>query len=735
MRGTLTDQSSIETVILAPRMPRLYIRTYLPHRRSCLMGRMSLQRRLAVAVLALLAPNAALVAQEKKSESLFTVEKFLDVEQVADPRISPDGTQIVYTRRYVNKLEDRFDAALWIVNADGTKNRFLTKGGSARWSPDGSRIAYTNTGDPRGTQIFVRWMDAEGATSQITRVDQTVADIRWSPDGKMIGFSMLVPSEKTWHIDMPNAPDSAHWTKAPKYETNLHYRQDRIGFTKQGYLHLFAASADGGTPRAITKGEWNVGARFDGQTGSVGWDWSPDGKTVVVAAIDDPKADLVYRNSSILSFDVATGAKRKLTALEGAWNDPVFSPDGKKVAFSGYSNTQASYQADELFTMNTDGSGVQKLTSLDRDPGGIIWARDGSGVYFNLSEHGTSNIYFAPASGAGAAAVTTGVHMLAASTLARTGIAAGIRSTFTDAPNVVRVDVSKRGAAATTTQLTHVNEDMLARLELATEERLVARSTNNTEVEGWIVKPSNFDPAKKYPLVFEIHGGPHGAYNVGFNPAYQNFAANGFVVLYTNPRGSTGYGSAFGNAIYHDYPGPDYDDLMAAVDATVAKGYIDTDRMYVGGCSGGGVLSSWVIGHTDRFAAAAVRCPVIDWLSFAGHTDIPLFTYNFFEKPFWEDPKPWLAHSPLMYVGNVKTPTVLMTGELDMRTPMPQSEEYYAALKMRGVPAALLRFEGEYHGTGSKPSNWMRTQLYMMSWYNQWSKKGATTAGKPMPEK
>ena len=274
------------------------------------MGRMSLQRRLAVAVLALLAPNAALVAQEKKSESLFTVEKFLDVEQVADPRISPDGTQIVYTRRYVNKLEDRFDAALWIVNADGTKNRFLTKGGSARWSPDGSRIAYTNTGDPRGTQIFVRWMDAEGATSQITRVDQTVADIRWSPDGKMIGFSMLVPSEKTWHIDMPVAPDSAHWTKAPKYETNLHYRQDRIGFTKQGYLHLFAASADGGTPRAITKGEWNVGARFDGQTGSVGWDWSPDGKTVVVAAIDDPKADLVYRNSSILSFDVATGAKR-----------------------------------------------------------------------------------------------------------------------------------------------------------------------------------------------------------------------------------------------------------------------------------------------------------------------------------------------------------------------------------------------------------------------------------------
>jgi dipeptidyl aminopeptidase/acylaminoacyl peptidase len=384
--------------------------------------------------------------------------------------------------------------------------------------------------------------------------------------------------------------------------------------------------------------------------------------------------------------------------------------------------------------MNADGSGSQKITTLDRDPGGILWARDGSGVYFSVAREGTSNVYFAPAAGGGPTAVTTGVHVLTASSLSRTGIGAAVSTTFTEAPNVVRVDLPRGGRGTpNTTQLTHVNEDLLSRMKLATEERIVARSTGNTEVEGWIVKPANFDPSKRYPLLFEIHGGPHGMYNVAFNPVYQNFAASDFVVLYTNPRGSTGYGSAFGNAIYHNYPGPDYDDLMAAVDATVAKGYIDTDRMYVGGCSGGGVLSSWVIGHTDRFAAAAVRCPVIDWLSFAGHTDIPLFTYAWFEKPFWEDPKPWLDHSSLMYVGNVKTPTLLMTGELDMRTPMPQTEEYYAALKMRGVPAALLRFEGEYHGTGSKPTNWMRTQLYMMSWYGQWTKKGPIQAGRPVP--
>jgi dipeptidyl aminopeptidase/acylaminoacyl peptidase len=215
---------------------------------------------------------------------------------------------------------------------------------------------------------------------------------------------------------------------------------------------------------------------------------------------------------------------------------------------------------------------------------------------------------------------------------------------------------------------------------------------------------------------------------------FQNFAANDFVVIYVNPRGSTGYGSAFGAAISKAYPSVDYDDLMAGVDTVVAKGYIDTKKMFVGGCSGGGVLSSWVIGHTTRFAAAAVRCPVIDWISMTGETDIPFFTMNWFDKPFWEDPEPWLKESPLMYVGHVTTPTLVMTGELDRRTPMPQSEEYYVALKMRHIPSTLLRFEGEFHGTGGqKPTNFIRTQLYMMSWYKRYSSPStsASTASSP----
>jgi len=684
--------------------------------------RLHVTRRLALcaSTLLLALPARTTAAQEQKSDTLFTAEKYLDYQQVGDPQISPDGTQIVYTRRWVNKLEDRWDAALWVMSADGSRNRFLTKGTLARWSPDGTRIAFLNDGEPRGTQLFVRYMDAEGATSQVTRVDAPIGDLHWSPDGKSLGFSMFVPKTNVWKIDMPAAPPGAKWTPAPKYETDLHYRQDRRGFDQPGFTHLFVVSADGGTPRALTSGEWNVGARFDGQTGAVDWDWAPDGRTIVVAGFNDPKADMNYRNSNLYAVDAASGALKKLNAQPGVWNDPVFSPDGRHIAFSGYPDTKASYQAAEIYLMNADGTGTQKLSNLDRDPGSILWASDGSGVYFTVSETGTANVYFAPAAGGAAVKVSTGTHMLALSSLSRSGTGAGVRTTPTEPPDVVRLDI-KRGSPAAVAQLTHVNQDLLARVKVASLERITARSTNNTDVEGWVVKPPSFTAGKKYPLIFEIHGGPHGMFNVAYNPSYQNFAANGFVVLYMNPRGSTGYGSAFGNAIQKNYPGPDYDDLMATVDALVAKGYVDTQRMYVGGCSGGGVLSSWVIGHTHRFAAAAVRCPVIDWMSFLGHTDIPLFTEAWFDKPFWEDPKPWLDHSSLMYVGNVTTPTLLMTGELDMRTPMPQTEEYYAALKMRGVPAALLRFEGEYHGTGSKPTNWIRTQLYMMSWYNKWT--------------
>lgn len=673
---------------------------------------------LAVAAAVLALPLAA-PAQEKRSDSLLTVEHYLELQAVSDPQISPDGSRIVYTRRWVNAIDDRFDTELWVVNADGTQNRRLGKGGGARWSPDGTRIAYVAEGEPRGPQVFVRWMNAEGATSQITRTDQAPADLRWSPDGRWVGFSAVVPKQSPWRVDLPEAPKGAKWTGAPRIVQSLHYRQDRRGFTDPGFRHLFVVAADGGPARQVTRGDWSVGARFDALDGPVGWDWTPDGKTLVFEGLADSTGDMNYRVSHIYAVDLATSKPRQLTTERGMWGRPVVSPDGRRIAYTGTARVNDSYHARAVYVMDANGGNVRDLTSaMDRDPSGVDWSSDGRTLYFAADDHGTRNVYAVPAAGGTPRALTTGDQLVALTSLARNGIAAGTRSSYYEPGDVVRLDL--RRPAASVTPVTRVNAALLGRMRLGQVERIRYTSTGGAVIDGWIVKPPGFDSTRKYPLVFEIHGGPHGAYNATFSYQFQNFAANNFVVLYTNPRGSTGYGSAFGNAIMRDYPGVDYQDLMAGVNTVVQRGFVDTTAMYVGGCSGGGVLSSWVIGHTNRFAAAAVRCPVINWMSMAGQTDVPLFTYGFFARPFWEDPKPWLEHSSLMYVGNVTTPTVVMTGELDRRTPIPQSEEYFSALRMRGIPAALLRFEGEYHGTGSRPSNFMRTQLYMMSWYRKW---------------
>jgi dipeptidyl aminopeptidase/acylaminoacyl peptidase len=379
---------------------------------------------------------------------------------------------------------------------------------------------------------------------------------------------------------------------------------------------------------------------------------------------------------------------------------------------------------DDLYVIGIDGSNPRKISGdYDRDPVNIRWAPDGSGIYFDAEDRGSRNVQFATLAGGGVKPVTSGTHVLTFDSLAsasRDLAAAGTSADPEHPQDVVRYSLRQPQQIA---KLTDVNADVLQGKGIGKTEEIWYTSSGNTKVQGWIVKPPSFDPSKKYPLILEIHGGPFSMYSVAFNYMFQNFAANNFVVLYTNPRGSTGYGSAFSNGIDHNYPGPDYDDLMAGVDAVVAKGNVDTSRMYVSGCSGGGVLSSWVIGHTDRFAAAAVRCPVIDWISMAGHTDVPLFTYSFFAKPFWDDPSDWLSHSSLMTVGKVTTPTLLMTGVLDRRTPMPQTEEYYSALKVKGVPTKLLQFNEEYHGTGSRPSNYIRTQLYMMAWFRQYTRQ------------
>jgi dipeptidyl aminopeptidase/acylaminoacyl peptidase len=623
----------------------------------------------------------------------------------------------------VNKLADRWESDLWIVNTDGTKNRFLVKGSRPQWSPDGKRIAYLAEGEPKGNQIFVLWLDT-GKPTQVTHVVKPPGNLSWSPDGHSLAFTMRTPETEEWEIDMPDEPKGAKWTVKPRIVEGVYFRQDGRGFMKEGYLHLFTVPSDGGTPRQLTSGKWNVGARTMGLDFGATLDWTPDGKSIVFDGLNDTQDSQLYRRSHIYRVHVESGELEQITATKGPWTGPVVSPDGNLIAFTGYPWVAQTYRTEDLWIIGIDGSDLRIVGKLDRDPEQLHWAPDGGGVYFSAGDRGARNIYYASLEDQSVKKLTEGHHVLSLSSLAKNGTAAGVLSSPSEPGDVVRFKLPEGGPIE---PITRVNLDILSQRQLGESEEIWYESEDNTRIQGWVIRPPDFDSIQKYPLILHIHGGPHSMYTVSFDFSFQNLAANGYLVLYTNPRGSTGYGTDFGNAIDNSYPSVDYEDLMAGVDELLSRGYVDPQRLFVTGVSGGGVLSSWTIGHTDRFAAAAVRAPVINWISFAGTTDITEWGYHRYSGYPWEDPQHWLEHSPLMYVDQVKTPTLLMTGELDLRTPMGQTEEYFQALNSLGVPTKLIRFNEEYHGTGSKPSNFMRTQLYLMDWFEQHSVSDAET--------
>ncbi len=642
--------------------------------------------------------------QEQEQDDRLTLGLYLDFERVSNPQISPDGRQIVYTRRWVDKINDRNRSSLWIMNADGSRNRHLTDGSSPQWSPAGQRLAFQRQGEPQGSQIFVRWMDAEGAETQISTLNQSPGTVRWSPDGKHLAFTMTVPGDPQWRVSLPGKPREAKWTEEPKVVTRLNYRRDRVGFIDDGYRHIFIVPSEGGTARQVTSGNWSHN----------GASWTPNSMEILFSANRVEEAEHTWRQSDVYAVNVGTRDIRQLTTRNGPDGSPVVSPSGRLVAYTGYDWTDDTFLSGSMYVMNIDGSNRRRISGdHDRRAGGMTWAPDNSGVYFGSSDSGTRHVYFASVNG-GVRKVTDGNVQISMSSMTDDLRAVGTLSSYHKPGDIVSFSLRD----GTPTQLTDVNADILAGRTLGEVEEVWYKSVDNYDIQGWIVKPPDFDPNKKYPLVLAIHGGPHGMYGVGFNFGWQNQAANGYVVLYTNPRGSSGYGSSFGNAIKRAYPGKDFNDLMAGVDTVINRGYIDTRNMFVYGCSGGGVLTSWVVGHTERFAAASANCPVTNWLSFVGTTDGAGWYRNFDNLP-WEDPSEHLRRSPLMYVGNVTTPTMLMTGVNDLRTPMPQTEEYYMALRYLKVPTAMIRFNNEWHGTSSTPSNFLRTQLYLRGWFEK----------------
>ena len=644
--------------------------------------------------------------QEKLKLSL---DHYKNYEWTSNPTLSPNGEQILYSRSWINLIDDKRETDLWIMNKNGSTNRFFLNGSNGKWSPDGSKIAFIKKGEPNGTQIFIKYLGVEGEPTQITKLEKSPSSMEWSPDGKFIAFLMHVSSEPALDpIGVPERPKGATWTKGPQVIDQVDYSQDRVGFLERGFRQIFIVPSDGGTARQITFGE------YDDISGGISW--LKDSESIVFSSYQKEDAEYARGQSNLYSVNINNFNLIELTSRDGTESSPTVSPDGSKIAFVGSTRTKNFYQDRKMYVMDIDGSNLRCITeSLDQTPSPGVWGKNSSGVYFNVREFGQSNVYHADIKGK-VKKITNGNHMLTMNDL----VGSDAVATWTDPSNpsdIISFSIDKPNKI---NRLTDVNKDIFYNVEFGEVEEITYKSVDEKYVQGWIVKPPNFDSNKKYPLVLRIHGGPHSMYHVGFNYNFQLHAAQDQVVLYTNPRGSTGYGYDFANAIQNAYPGNDYDDIMYGVDEVISRGYIDENRMYVYGGSGGGVLTSWIVGKTDRFAAASVNYPVTNWFSFVGTTDGATWYYNFKNYP-WEDPSEHIKRSPLMYVANVKTPTMLMCGEEDLRTPISQTEEYYQALKMNKVPTVMIRFTDEYHGTSSKPSNFLRTHGYINAWFDKHS--------------
>jgi len=669
------------------------------------------------AVAAAAAGTAGAVPADSPSH-VFEGKDIFSLQCVTDPQIRPDGHVVAYVRMTYDIMTDRPRRSIWLVDADtGAQTPLATGPGSSsspRWSPDGKRLAYVAS-DGGHPQLFVRWMQTEQA-ARITDLTEMPGDLRWSPDGHSIAFIMMTPDEKITLGTAPPRPEGANWAEPLTVITDVKYRADGEGYLKPGYSHAFVVSAEGGFPRQLTFGAFNEEGPLS---------WTPDGKSVLLSGNRSEGWQREPVTTQIYQVSVDDGKVTALTSRVGPDKSPRVSPDGRKVAYLAFDDRFLGYQNVRVHVMDLDGHNDHSISdSLDRSVDDAEWAADGRSLFIQYTDQAVTRV----------ARLTLDGHLqqvadgLAGSQLDRpysggqfTVSSNGIVAFTSGAPDHPPDLSIARGSRAT--RLTRLNDDLFAVRRLGKVEPLaVSSSFDKRPVGAWLVTPPDFDPGRKYPLILEIHGGPYASYGPVFSSDDQLYAASGYMVLYTNPRGSTSYGEEFANFILHDYPSHDYDDLMSAVDAAIAKGSVNPDQLYVTGGSGGGVLTAWIVGKTHRFKAAATQKPVINWGSFALTTDIATYVPKYwFGKLPWEDPETYWKHSPLSLVANVTTPTLVVVGGEDYRTPVSDSEQYYEALQLRGVPTALVKVPGASHGgLAARPSQSAAKASAILAWFNRY---------------
>ncbi|PZN96088.1 MAG: peptidase S9 family protein [Alphaproteobacteria bacterium] len=661
----------------------------------------------------LLATTPALAATPFEPADLYKLS------MVTDPKVSPDGTRVLFNRASFDIATDMRQGEIWLATIEGkaVDKRLLipaaVKAGAPEWSPDGRRIGYVAPvlGKP---QLWV--MDvAQGIGKPVTSGKIAPRGPIWSPDGSRIAFVARVEATPVKIGNMPEKPEGATWAAAPKIIDSFRYRFDGTGYGVAGADQLFVMEVASGTVTQLTKG--------DADQISGGFDWTPDSKAIVFANRIRPGNEMLPVESDLHRIAVTGGVPERVSSIDGAEDDPAVSPDGNSIAFLGTEAGTAFYIQQALWVMPTAGGPARKLTTgLDRPIIAAKWARDGKGLYAFYNDAGLTRVALVPLAGGKPRTVVEaigGTRLYLPSAGGNWSEGGGTFAyTTVEADRPAALGIQRGGKEIAKIDF---NSDWRAGKLMGKLERVTWTSSKDAlPIEGWVQYPPNFDPAKKYPLALEIHGGPNTDYGPYFSITHQIYAAAGYIVLFTNPRGSIGYGEKFANAIDKAYPGDDLADLMSGVDEMVKRPYVDARNQFIGGGSGGGVLTTYAIANTDRFRAAAALRPVTDWTVQGLTSDIVAVTLkNWVPGTPWDNHDDYWRRSTLSMVGKVKTPTILIDGEADWRTPIGQSEAYYQALKWRGIDTRMVRLPEAGHGMG-RPSQWLQTNLVVVDWYNKY---------------
>lgn len=666
---------------------------------------------------------STIIAAPPTLAETFKAEDIFQLEHANQVTISPDGQYIAYIRNSFDDMSDSTRRSLWLVETEtGKALPIFDDGhsyGSLSWSNDSKRLAFTSNRNDKN-QIHVYWIN-EKQVAEVTNVHRSPSSLSWSHDDSHIAFMMSVKAPKTdfaKSVKMPAKPSGASWSENPIIVEEAYYQRDGRGVIEPAHNQVFVVPALGGSARQLTDGDYSHRGPLS---------WSSDNQHIVFSGNRDSDWAYQINESDLFAVALADKAVTQVTDLPGEEHSARFSPDGEHLVYLHSNNEPVPYHKNELWVMDWQERDSNELQSqLDRSFSNPQWNGDDR-IAVQFTDRGKTVVstvslddeMMRRADDVGGTYVSRPYTMGSFSAALDGSIA------YTRGTPHRPADVGYQSYGEESRSLTRLNEDLLAHRELGEVHEIEFESRYDGEpIQGWYITPPNFDDSKDYPLLLEIHGGPHLSYGPHFAAEHQRYAAEGYVVLYVNHRGSTSYGKDFAMLLDGNYSSPyDFADHMSGIDALIDKGFIDSNNLFIAGGSAGGIATAYAVGMTDRFNAAAATNPVINWVSKVLTADSSMGQiHNQFPGMPWEELDHYWERSPLSLVGNVTTPVMLFTGEKDRRTPISETEQFYQALKLQKVDTAMVRVPGAYHGVTARPSNMIAKIEHALAWFDQYKK-------------